>query len=198
MSPVGVAPDPLAIFDRWLREAVTAGLVGARTMALATATSRGEPSVRLVILRRWDGDGLEFHTNLASRKAVEIDANPRASLVMLWHPLGRQVRVEGAVTRLSTAEADARFRSHTRSTQIGLMSSPQSRVIDSLDEVRHRRASEESAWAGREVERPEYWGGYRVDLEVVEFWEEARDGLHRRRLFRRLANSSWSLEYLAP
>lgn len=191
-------PDPFGIFDRWLHEAVAAGLVGARTMALATATRNGEPSVRLVVLRRWDDGGVEFHTNHASRKAVEIATNPRASLVMLWHPLGRQVRIEGAVTRLPDVEADARFWSHSRRTQIALASSPQSQIIHSLDEVRERREQIESESNGRELDRPQCWGGYRVGLEVAEFWEEARDGLHRRRRFRRSSNGSWTLEYLAP
>lgn len=189
--------DPLAWFERWATDAVTAGIAGPNAMALATADSNAAPSVRLVILRGFDARGIVFHTNYNSRKGMEIEANPRASAVMLWHAMGRQVRIEGPVSKISGAESDNYFRSRSRSTQIDLLASAQSRVITHIGEVEGHRLAKQRQWEYREIQRPAYWGGYRVGLQMMEFWENAADGLRVRVRFRRKGDQ-WIRDRLAP
>ena len=189
--------DPVALFEQWATDAVTARIAGPNATALATADSDAAPSVRLVILRGFDSRGIVFHTNYNSRKGMEIEANPRASAVMLWHAMGRQVRIEGPVSKISGAESDNYFRSRSRSTQIDLLASAQSRVITHIGEVEGHRLAEHRQWSDREIQRRAYWGGYLVGLQMMEFWENATDGLHARVRFRRETNQ-WIRERLAP
>jgi pyridoxamine 5'-phosphate oxidase len=189
--------DPLALLGRWLNEAIDAEVYEPNAMALATATPDGRPSVRIVLLKGLDDRGLTFFTSYESRKGAELEANPRASAVMLWHALQRQVRVEGAVTRIDDAESDAYFGSRPRGSQIGAVASPQSRVISGRDVLDERVAEVTQMFDGQDVARPPVWGGYRIALESVEFWQGRHSRLHDRIRFVR-EGDGWRRDRLAP
>ena len=190
--------DPLTLFQRWLAEAVAAGIHLAEAMTLATATPNGKPSARLVLLKQADEHGFVFFTNYRSMKARELDSNPQAALVFYWPQLERQVRVEGGVERVTAAESDAYFKTRPRESQIGALASPQSEVIASREALQQKAAELEEFYEGREVERPEHWGGYRLHAERIEFWKGRPGRLHDRILYERQADGSWSIRRLAP
>lgn len=189
--------DPVALFARWLSDALSAGIYEPNAMALATATPDGRPSVRIVLLKGLSLEGLTFYTGYESRKGGELTANPRAAATMLWHPLQRQVRVEGQVTRLDPKQSDAYFASRPRGSQLGAVASPQSQVVADRAALDERVAAAEHEFDGRDVERPAGWGGYRVALESVEFWQGRSSRLHDRIRFTR-AGDTWTRERLAP
>jgi pyridoxamine 5'-phosphate oxidase len=187
---------PLDRAAQWLREAQQANLPDPEAMALASATADGAPSVRIVLCRGIDARGLRFFTNYESRKAVELDANPRAALVFHWPGLTRQLRAEGRIERLPGAESDAYFAARPPGHQISAHASPQSRPIASLDEVRLRAAALGEEF-GRNVPRPAFWGGYRLVPHAIEFWVQGADRLHDRVRFE-LKDGAWSEQRLAP
>lgn len=189
--------DPFALFTRWLADAVAAQNLEPNAMALATSTPDGRPSVRIVLLKGLDENGAVFFTNYESRKGEELDANPRAAAVMLWHPLQRQVRIEGAVSRVDAAESDKYFAGRPRGAQLGAFSSPQSQVVASRSELEARFESAEGHFSGGEVERPEHWGGYRIEIGTIEFWQGRENRMHDRLLFER-GPGGWAVERLAP
>jgi pyridoxamine 5'-phosphate oxidase len=192
--------DPVALFGRWIDEAVDAGVHEPNAMALATATPDGRPSSRIVLLKGFDARGLVFFTGYGSRKGRELEANPRAAATMLWHPLQRQVRVEGEVTRVPDEESDAYFASRPRGSQVGAAASPQSQPIDDRAVLERRVAEVEQTFAGLDVERPEQWGGYRLAIGSIEFWQGRVGRLHDRLRFERVGDGegSWTRERLAP
>ena len=186
--------DPMTLFRRWLDDVITTPMHEPNAMVLSTV-SEGRASSRLVLLKGLD-DGFVFYTNYESRKADELAANPRCSLLFPWHPVGRQVRVEGAASKVTPEESAAYFASRPRDSQLGAWASPQSEVVASraaLDERLH--AAEERF--GDEVPLPEFWGGYRVIPEVVEFWQGRFGRLHDRLRYRR-ESEAWVIERLAP
>ncbi len=189
--------DPVALFGRWLDDAVAAGIHEPNAMALATADATGRPSVRIVLLKGFDPAGAVFYTNYDSRKGGELAANPWASAVLLWHQIQRQVRIEGRVQRVDPAQSDAYFGSRPRGAQIGAVASRQSRSIEDRDALEARIADVEQSFDGRDVERPEQWGGYRIVLDALEFWQGRADRVHDRLRFTR-AGDGWSRERLQP
>jgi len=189
--------DPVGLFEHWLADAVAAGVHEPNAMALATATPDGRPSVRIVLLKGFDARGLVFFTGYASRKGREIEANPRAAATMLWHPLRRQVRVEGSVERVDPADSDAYFASRPRGAQISAAASPQSEVVADRGELDRHREDVEARFEGREVERPGTWGGFRIALETIEFWQGREDRFHDRLRFAR-SSDGWTVDRLAP
>ena len=191
-------PDPLKQFQRWFDEARDKVSPLPEAMTLATATTDGRPSARLVLLKQVDDRGFVFYTNYRSSKARDLDANPFAALVLYWPQLERQVRVEGTVTRTSAAESDEYFRSRPRDSQIGALASPQSEVISSRDELERQLAELEAEFRDREVERPEHWGGYRLKPERIEFWKGRPGRLHDRLLYERQQDGPWIIKRLAP
>ena len=191
------ATDPIRQFDSWLAAARSAGIPNAEAMALATADADGAPSARFVLLKGVDEAGFVFYTNLESRKAVELGENPRAALAFYWADLGRQVRVEGRVEAASPEEAQTYFSTRPRQSRISAWASPQSRVIPSREVLEERVSELEAQFPGDSIPLPEFWGGFRLVPETVEFWEHRESRLHDRLRYRRTGNA-WTIERLAP
>jgi pyridoxamine 5'-phosphate oxidase len=197
LSEADVDADPVVQFGRWFEQAEQAGLLEPHAMTLATATPDGRPSARMVLLRGFDERGFCFYTNYQSRKGDELAANPRAALVLWWDKLERQVRIEGRVERTSRAESEAYFASRPPGSQLSAAASPQSRVIDGRAALERRVTELATGQRDGQVPLPEFWGGYRLVHEVVEFWQGRPNRLHDRLRYRR-AGSGWKLERLAP
>lgn len=189
--------DPLVLLRRWIADAVAAGIDEPNAMALATADSRGRPSVRTVLLKGLDIDGAVFYTNLDSRKGRELSENPWAAAALLWRPLQRQVRIEGPALPVSDDEADSYFASRPRGAQISASVSHQSEPIDSRDDLERQFAEIEQASASGDLARPPFWGGFRLAFDSVEFWQGRADRLHDRIRFVR-GGSGWERERLQP
>lgn len=189
--------SPFSLFARWLAEAEAAEPTLPNAMALATSDAAGRPSVRQVLLKGWGDRGFDFYTNFGSRKARELDANPQAALCLHWKSLARQVRIVGRVERVSDAESDAYFASRIRESQLGAWASDQSATLGSRADLAQRVAEAEARFAGGDVPRPEFWGGYRVVPEEIEFWQELPARLHMRLQFER-AGTGWSRRELYP
>lgn len=193
-----LAPDPLGTFQRWLADAVAAGLHEPNAMVVATVSSEAHPSVRMVLLKGLDEGGFVFYTNYDSRKGREIEANPAVSLLFPWHDLQRQVRVEGIASRVSAEESQDYFASRPRESQLGAWASPQSRPVASREELDELYGAVEKRFADKDdVPLPPQWGGYRVRPEVVEFWQGRKGRMHDRLVYRR-KGEEWTTERLAP
>ncbi len=193
-----VDPDPLRQFAVWFGEAERAGVQEPEAAAVASAGSDGSPSVRMVLVKRADERGFVFFTNYESRKGRELSANPRAALLFYWPALARQVRIEGPVQRTDHEESLAYARSRARASQLGALASPQSAVIASRAVLEDRVAELAAAHEGTEVPLPEQWGGFRLDPDAFEFWQQRDDRLHDRLRYTRGQDRRWSLQRLAP
>jgi pyridoxamine 5'-phosphate oxidase len=190
-------PDPVAMLRGWLEEAVRAGLYDPTAMVLTTVSSAGSPSARMVLCKGLGEEGLDFFTNYSSRKGEELAGRPACAVVFPWHPLQRQVRVEGVARRLAEGENDAYFASRPRESQLGAWASPQSQVVGSRDELDRRYAEAAARFGDGPVTRPPHWGGYRIVPEAFEFWQGRQGRLHDRFRCRR-DGSGWTWERLAP
>jgi pyridoxamine 5'-phosphate oxidase len=188
-------PDPLRQFERWFAEARGAVAVPEAT-ALATAAADGRPSARMVLLKGTDERGFAFYTNTESRKARELAENPRAALLFHWPPLGRQVRVEGAVERVARDEAEAYFRTRPLASRVAAWASPQSRELADRRELEARVAAA-AGEHGDDPPLPPHWGGYRLLPDAYEFWQHGDDRLHDRVRYQR-EGRGWRLARLAP
>lgn len=199
LDEADLAPTWLEQFTRWFADAEEAGLPEANALVLATASADGHPSARTVLLKGFDERGLVLFTNRESRKGREAAENPRASAVMPWWDLQRQVVVCGAIEPVSDAESDAYWAQRPRGSQLGAVASPQSAVLPSRADLERRRAeAEERHPPGTDVPRPSTWGGLRLVPATVEFWQGRPDRLHDRLRFRRDDGGGWSVERLAP
>ena len=192
-----MSDDPLRRFQAWFREAEAAGVEVPEAMTLATATRDGRPSARFVLLKGADDDGFVFYTGYGSRKSDELAENPRAALVFYWRQLGRQVRVEGVVERVSEEESAAYFATRPRASQLAAWASAQSRPLASRAKLEQRYAELEREYAGREVPLPPHWGGYRLRPDAYEFWVHRDNRLHDRERYTR-QDGGWKVELLAP
>lgn len=197
LSEDDLAPTWIEQFNRWLNEALRAGIAEPYGMVVSTATPDGRPSSRSVLLRGVSEAGLVFHTNYNSRKGRELTANPAVSLLMPWYDLGRQVVVDGRAERLSSQESDAYWASRPRASQLSALASPQSQMIGSREELNNRRAALAGKYGGNPAPRPQHWGGFRVVPASIEFWSAGADRLHDRLRFR-LEGGVWLVERLAP
>ncbi|KAM3922804.1 pyridoxine-5'-phosphate oxidase [Leptodactylus fuscus] len=205
-----VSLDPFAQFNAWFQEVLQCPAIAEpNAMCLATATSDGKPSARMVLLKGFGSDGFRFYTNQESRKGKELESNPFASLLFFWEPLNRQVRVEGSVVRLSDQESETYFHSRPKSSQIGAVVSKQSQVIPDREFLRKKNAELEEEYKDKEVPKPPQWGGYIVQPSVIEFWQGQTNRLHDRIVFRRptgeetgpythKGEGGWVYERLAP
>jgi pyridoxamine 5'-phosphate oxidase len=189
--------DPHGLFEEWFAEARLSEPNDPNAMALATSTADGRPSVRMVLLKGHDERGFVFYTNLDSRKGGELADNPRAALLFHWKSLRRQVRIEGGVEPVSTAEADAYFATRSRDSQLGAWASDQSRPLASRALFESRYEEMRARFEGDEVPRPPRWSGFRVVPERIEFWTDRAHRLHERRLFER-SGQEWAEGLLYP
>lgn len=196
-----LSDDPIEMFERWLQQAVDAGVHEPNAMVLATATPAGRPSSRMVLLKGLGPAGFVFFTNRASRKGEELAANPQCALLFPWHPLERQVRIEGSASVLDDTEVAAYFHSRPRGAQLGAWASAQSRPVASRAELAETYAGVEERFGADEsvgeVPVPPEWGGYRVRPEAVEFWQGRRSRMHDRLVYRR-DGDGWAIQRLAP
>ena len=190
-------PDPFKQFRAWLDEALAANLPQPLGMTLATATPQGRPSARMVLLRGFDSKGFVFFSNYTSRKARELDSNPRAALVLYWAELDRQVRIEGTVHRVAADESDTYFQTRPRGSRLGALASPQSELIPDRAFL-ERRMEELIRQYPDDIPRPGFWGGYRVIPVSIEFWQGQENRLHDRLRYRRDEDGPWIIERLAP
>ena len=186
--------DPVAVFKEWMEEARSAGVDVPEKMTLATASADGQPSARMLLLKGADESGFTFFSGYESRKGRELDENPRAALVFYWEPLGKQVRVEGTVRRLSAEESEAYWATRPLRSRAAAAASRQSEPIASRDEL---EAEFERQLALGDPGRPERWGGYVLEPEAIELWQHRDDRLHERLRFTR-AREGWRSERLAP
>lgn len=191
-------PDPVAQYHVWFAAAAEAGVRMPEAAAVATAADDGAPSVRMVLVKQADERGFVFYTNYESRKARELAVNRAAALLFYWDPLGRQVRIEGGVERITAEETAAYVRSRPRGSQLSALSSPQSRPIESRAFLEARVAELANRYADAELPLPETWGGFRLTPRTFEFWQNRDDRLHDRLLYRRRPEGGWAIERLAP
>jgi pyridoxamine 5'-phosphate oxidase len=192
-----MASDPFHLFDEWLAEARASEPNDPEAMALATADTEGQPSVRMVLLKGHSPNGFLFYTNEHSAKGEQLAANPSAALLFHWKSLRRQVRIEGSVERVGAEQADAYFATRARDSQLGAWASDQSRPLDRRETFENRFEEAARGFAGQDVPRPPHWGGYRVIPERIEFWTDRPHRLHERRLFTR-EGGDWREGLLYP
>jgi pyridoxamine 5'-phosphate oxidase len=192
-----MATDPFALFDEWFAEARVAEPNEPDAMTVATTGADGQPSARMVLLKAHGPEGFAFYTHEQSAKGEDLAENPRAALLFHWKSLCRQVRIEGAVDRVSNAEADAYFATRSRDSQLGAWASDQSRPLDRRATFEQRFEEAKRRFDGKDVPRPGTWGGYRVVPDRMEFWTAREHRLHERRLFTR-DGDGWSEGLLYP
>lgn len=197
LDEADVGPDPIATFARWFDEARAAEVPEPNAMVLATATPDGDPSARVVLLKGFDERGFVFFSDYRSRKAAELEANPRAALAFHWREIERQVRITGRVERTTVDESESYYRSRPRGSRLGAWASHQSRPIESREVLERALREVERRFAEGDVALPPYWGGYRVRPDAVEFWQGRENRLHDRISYAR-EGAGWRVERLSP
>ncbi|MAE65311.1 MAG: pyridoxamine 5'-phosphate oxidase [Phycisphaeraceae bacterium] len=198
LAPASAERDPVELFGEWFEQAKRAGVLLPEAMTVATSTPDGRPSARMMLLKGADADGFVFFTNRDSRKGGELEANPRVALVFHWAVLQRQVRVEGDAVRVSDEESYEYFRTRPRGSQIGAWASRQSRALGRRGELEDRVRDFEAKFSGEGVPLPPFWGGFRLNPELIEFWQGRASRLHDRLSFERDDSGAWATKWLYP
>jgi pyridoxamine 5'-phosphate oxidase len=198
LDEADLAPHPIDMLRHWLDEAIRSGLYDPTAMVLSTVGSSGRPSSRIVLLKGLSEDGLVFFTNYTSRKGTELAGHAGCSVVFPWHPLQRQVRVEGVASPLPEEDSDAYFAGRPRESQLGAWASPQSTVVASREQLDAGYAEAVTRFCDGPVNRPPHWGGYRIVPDTFEFWQGRQGRLHDRFRYRLSAGQPWCVERLAP
>ncbi|MFT3703957.1 MAG: pyridoxamine 5'-phosphate oxidase [Agriterribacter sp.] len=193
-----VDANPVEQFGIWWKEAMDSQILEVNAMTLATASVDGVPSARIVLLKGFSQKGFIFFTNYESFKAQQLLDNPKACLVFFWKELERQVRITGLVDKVSAAESDEYFQSRPEASQIGAITSPQSRVIDNRQWLDAQYERQLQQLSGSEIKRPDYWGGFIIKPVIIEFWQGRPSRLHDRLQYTLQENNEWKLERLAP
>lgn len=191
-------PSPITQFANWWQHALESKIEEPNAMTLATCSASGRPSARIVLLKGLENNCFVFFTNYLSRKGTEINDNPFVSLLFFWKELERQVRIEGKITRVPAKESDEYFSSRPKESRIGAWSSPQSRVIESREILQKNVEKYNAKFAEGIIPRPEFWGGYQVQPDLIEFWQGRPGRLHDRLRYALAENNTWKIERLAP
>ena len=198
LSKENISANPISQFNTWYQAAIDQKVLFHDAMHLGTVSSDGRPAGRIVLIRGVDENGFVFYTNYNSRKGRELADNPHASLTFFWPEMKRQVRVEGRVAKTSEQQSDNYFQSRPRGSQLGAAASPQSEVIDSRSFLQEGYEELASKYEGDEVPRPVHWGGFCVNPQRIEFWQDVPDRLHDRILYERTEGGIWEISRLAP
>jgi pyridoxamine 5'-phosphate oxidase len=189
--------NPIGKFAIWFKEAKNSGMIDHTVMMLATATKEGKPSLRTLLLKRFDDNGFVFFTNYGGRKSHELSENPHAAICMHWDKIEKQVRIEGRVEKISDKESDEYFLTRPRESRLGAWVSKQSQSLESREKFIKELADKRAEFEGKEITRPPQWGGWRVIPERIEFWENGQFRIHQREVFTK-ENGAWVSEYLYP
>jgi pyridoxamine 5'-phosphate oxidase len=199
LSERDVAPDAIAQFAAWWTDVLKSEIVEPNAVTLATASSDGVPSARIVLLKGFDEKGFVFFTNYNSFKGVQLHENPRACLVFFWKEVERQVRITGLIEKVVANESDEYFNSRPQGSRIGAIVSPQSQVIENREWLEEKvNAVNQQLLEGKNLDRPGHWGGYRVKPAIVEFWQGRPSRLHDRLQYSLQDDGTWKIERLAP
>ncbi|MGN6494461.1 MAG: pyridoxamine 5'-phosphate oxidase [Agriterribacter sp.] len=198
LSENDVRANPVEQFDIWWQEAMASDILEVNAMTLATASPDGIPSARIVLLKDFSDRGFVFFTNYESFKGQQLTENPKACLVFFWKELERQVRITGLAEPTSAAVSDEYFRTRPEGSRIGAVTSPQSRTIESREWIDAQYEKNTALLSGKDIQRPDYWGGYVVRPVIVEFWQGRPSRLHDRIQYTLQDNSEWKIERLAP
>ena len=198
LSQEEAGDDPFVLLRRWMDDAIEADLFDPTAMVVSTVGADGRPSSRMVLCKGFDETGLVFFTNQQSRKGQELATHPDCALLFPWHPLQRQVRIEGTASQVSDQENDDYHASRPRPSQLGAAASPQSQRVESRAALDERLHTLEQEYAGQDVPRPPYWGGYRVAPTYLEFWQGRKGRLHDRVVFEKRPDGTWERYRLAP
>lgn len=198
LSKEDLTKEPIELFERWLKQAIDSGIHDPNGMVVSTVSTDGQPSARMVLLKNYDKDSLVFFTNYGSRKAHEIENNPKVSILFPWYMLERQVAFQGIAERLSAVEVFKYFTSRPRDSQIGAWTSHQSSKISARAALESKFMELKQKFKNGEIPVPSFWGGYRVRFSTVEFWQGRPSRLHDRFMYVKNTDGTWEVSRLAP